>query len=115
MKDNGLRGNAARYTQFVDRMTRAVNGKTRYNPNSTTKLFEDLISPSQEAFALLLWKNGYENWMWMHDQPCITSDGSNVTAEEHKRKGTMKAVLIINIPKGVATSQAGMEDGQGRA
>ena len=31
-----------------------------------------------------------------------------------KREGmTMKAVLIKNIPKGVAISQAGMEDGQG--
>ena len=30
MKDNGLRGNAARYTEFADRMIRAVYGKTRY-------------------------------------------------------------------------------------
>ena len=83
MKDDGLRDNAALYTEFADRMIRAVYGKTRYNPSSSTKLFEELIPPSQEAFALLLYKNGYENWVWMHDHACMTSDGSDhVTADE---------------------------------
>ena len=50
--------------------------------NSSTKLFEDLIPPSQEAFALLLYKNGYENLVWMHDHACMTSDGSDVTAKD---------------------------------
>ena len=87
MKDNGLRGDTARYTKFADRMIRAVYGKTRYNPNSSTKLFEDLIPPSQEAFALLLYKNGYENWVWMHDHACMTLDGSDVTAEDEDEGG----------------------------
>jgi hypothetical protein len=79
MENNGLRGSVARYTEFADRMIRAVYGKTRYNPSSSTTLFEDLISPSQEAFTLLLYKNGYENWVWMHNHACLTSDGSDTT------------------------------------
>jgi hypothetical protein len=61
MEDTGLRKSVAGYTEFADRMVRAVYGKSRYNPSSNTTLFEDFISPSQEAFALLLYKNGYEN------------------------------------------------------
>ena len=66
--------------------------KTRYNPNSTTKLLEDFISPSQEAFTLrregqmppggVLYKNGYEIWVWIHDHTCTTLHGSDVTAKE---------------------------------
>ena len=37
--DDGLRGNAAHYTEFADRIIWAVYGKTRYNLNSSTKLF----------------------------------------------------------------------------
>ena len=87
MKDDGLRGDAARYTEFADRMVRAVYGKTRYNPSTSTRLFEELIPPSQEAFALLLYKNGYENWVWMHDHACMTSDGSDITAEDDDDEG----------------------------
>jgi hypothetical protein len=76
---DGLRGNATRYTEFADRMIRAVNGKSRYDPSSSTTLLDDLVPPSQEAFALLLYKNGYENWLWMHNHACMTSDGSDVT------------------------------------
>ena len=61
MEDTGLRSAVDQYTEFADRMIRAVYGKTRYSPGSSTTLFDDLISPSQEAFALLLYKNGYEN------------------------------------------------------
>jgi hypothetical protein len=45
-------------------------------------LFDDLVSPSLEAFALLLYKNGYENWVWMHNNACLTSDVSDDTEEE---------------------------------
>jgi hypothetical protein len=77
--DTGLRSDVAQYTEFSDRMKRAVYGKTRYSPSSSTTFFDDLISPSQEAFALLLYKNGYENWVWMHNHACLTSDGSDAT------------------------------------
>jgi hypothetical protein len=77
--NSGLRSDVARYTEFADRMIRAVYGKTRYSPSSSITLFDDLISPSQEAFALLLYKNGYENWVWMHNHACLTSEGSDDT------------------------------------
>jgi hypothetical protein len=85
LEDNGLRGNVTRYTEFADRMIRAVNGKSRYNPSSGTTLFDDLVPKSQEAFALLLYKNGYENWVWMHNHACMTSDGSDVTVGGEER------------------------------
>ena len=76
LASGGLRCDVATHTDFADRIIRAVYGKTRCSPSSGTTLFEDLISPSQEAFALLLYKNGYENWVWMHNHACLTSDGS---------------------------------------
>ena len=81
MGDDGMRKNIGNYTEFADRMVRAVYGKSRYSPGSSTTLFEDLVSPSQEAFALLLYKNGYENWVWMHNHASMTSDGSDDTGE----------------------------------
>jgi len=65
------------YTDFADRMIRAVYGKSRYSSSSAMALFDDFISPSQEAFALLLYKNGYDNWVWMHSHASLTSDGSD--------------------------------------
>jgi hypothetical protein len=55
-------------------------------------------------------KNGYENWVWMHDHACLTSDGSDGTVGG---EGGMrnKAVLCTNAQKGQETLQAGMEDG----
>jgi hypothetical protein len=43
---------------------------------------DDLISPSQEAFTLLLYRNGYNNWVWRHNHASVSSEGSydsNVT------------------------------------
>jgi hypothetical protein len=79
MADTGMRKSVERYTEFADRMVRAVYGKSRYSPSSNTTLFEDLVPPSQEAFALLLYKNGYQNWVWRHNHACLTSDGSEDT------------------------------------
>ena len=45
LKYDGLRGDTALYTEFADRMIQAVYGETRYNPSSSTKLFEELIPP----------------------------------------------------------------------
>jgi hypothetical protein len=82
LKEEGLRSDAVQYTEFADRMIRAVYGKNRYSHNSSVALFDDLVSPSLEAFALLLYKNGYENWVWMHNNACLTSDVSDDTEEE---------------------------------
>jgi hypothetical protein len=32
-----------------------------------THCFGSLVSPSQEAFKMLLYKNGYQKWVWMHN------------------------------------------------
>jgi hypothetical protein len=59
-----MRQNQTRYTEFADRMIRAVHGKSRYSAATEITLFDALISKSQEAFTLLLYENGYKNWMW---------------------------------------------------
>jgi hypothetical protein len=82
LKEGGLRSDVAQYTEFADRMIRAVYGKNRYSHNSSITLFDELVSPSLEAFALLLYKNGYDNWIWMHNNACMTSDMSEDTEEE---------------------------------
>jgi hypothetical protein len=63
------------YTDFADRMIRAVHGKSRFSDKATTKEFGNFISVSQEAFALLLYRNGYDNWVYMHNE-LVTSDES---------------------------------------
>jgi hypothetical protein len=64
-----LRTNAKQYNEFADRMIRAVYGKSRYADDLEKKEFDALISKSQEAFTLLLYRNGYESWLWMHNDP----------------------------------------------
>jgi hypothetical protein len=84
IEENGLRSDVGGYTEFADRMIRAVHGKSRYGNSSTAILLDDLISPSQEAFTLLLYRNGYKNWVWMHNHASLSSEGSedsNVTFE----------------------------------
>jgi hypothetical protein len=34
-------------------------------------MFSTFIPISQEAFALLLYKNGYNNWLWMHNMQLL--------------------------------------------
>jgi hypothetical protein len=84
IEEDGLRSNVGGYTEFADRMIRAVHGKSRYGSSSTTTLLDDLISPSQEAFTLLLYRNGYNNWVWRHSHAGLSSEGSedsNVTLD----------------------------------
>jgi hypothetical protein len=84
MEEHGLRRNVGAYTEFADRMIRAVHGKSRYGNSSTAILLDDLISPSQEAFTLLLYRNGYNNWVWRSNHASVSSEesyNSNVTFE----------------------------------
>jgi hypothetical protein len=73
---NELRTNTSQYTEFADRMIRAVYGKSRYGAAADMKLFDGLISKSQEAFTLLLYENGYNNWVW-----ASTNDRGGTTSE----------------------------------
>jgi DNA-binding transcriptional MocR family regulator len=64
------------YTQFADRMIHAVHEKSCYCVEASNKHFEELVSPSQEVFTLLLFENGYMDWVWMKNESG-TSDTSN--------------------------------------
>ena len=59
-----MRKDPAQYITFADIMIRAVHGKSRYGDNVNITAFDTLISKSQEAFTLLLYENGYKNWVW---------------------------------------------------
>jgi hypothetical protein len=43
---------------------------------ASSTLFEELVSPSQEAFTLLIYKNEYMNWVWIQNESGM-SDTSN--------------------------------------
>ena len=62
-----MRRNRLQYAEFTDRMIRAVHGKSRYGEKAVHTLFGSLVSPSQEAFTMLLYRNGYQKWVWMHN------------------------------------------------
>jgi hypothetical protein len=64
-----LRTNAKQYNEFADRKIHAVYGKRQYADDLENKEFDALISKSQEVFTLLLYRNGYESWIWMHNDP----------------------------------------------
>lgn len=73
---NTLRNDKAQYSQFADWMIRAVHGKTSYadKAGSRNEVFSAFVTISQEAFALLLYKNGYENWIWMHNNAATSEE-----------------------------------------
>ena len=81
--ENELRTNTSQYTEFADRMIRAVYGKSRYGAAADMKLFDGLISKSQEAFTLLLYENGYKNWVWAstNDRGGTTSKTASNTTD----------------------------------
>jgi hypothetical protein len=72
-----LRTSKTQFTKFADKMVRAVHGKIRYGESAGKQLFDDLVSPSQEAFTLLLYENGYQTWVWMHDEAVSSSGASD--------------------------------------
>jgi hypothetical protein len=53
-----------------------IHGKRQYGEKAAKTLFGDLVSPSQEAFTLLLYRNGYQNWVWMHNESILLSEAS---------------------------------------
>jgi hypothetical protein len=77
-----MRGDQGRYIEFADRMIRAVHGKSIYSSKAATTDFEDLVMPSQEAFTLLLYRNGYKNWVSVHDTSAMTSSSQESEADQ---------------------------------
>jgi hypothetical protein len=47
-------------------------------------MFSECIPVSQEAFALLLCKNGHNNWIWMNDNNASSSDGTDCSNDVEK-------------------------------
>jgi hypothetical protein len=41
--------------------------ESRFGEKAVHTLFGSLVSPSQEAFTMLLYRNGYQKWVWMHN------------------------------------------------
>ena len=110
IEENGLRSKVGSYTEFADRMIRAVHGKSRYGTSSTATLLDDLISPSQEAFTLLLYRNGYNNWVWMHNHASLSSEGSddsNVTFKGEDNEDGCPTYKYTKRTAGAFTSRNG--------
>jgi hypothetical protein len=83
---NEMRHNKASYAAFADHMVRAVHGKCGHaqKAGSKSRMFSEHIPVSQEAFALLLHKNGHNNWIWMNDMNASSSDGTDCSNDVEK-------------------------------
>ena len=73
-----MRSNSKQYIQFVTRMLPPVYGKEVWNEVAGKTKLSNFVTASQEAFALLLYKNGYEAWSWMLSDSSSSSDGEEV-------------------------------------
>lgn len=51
------------YTEFIERFIPCVVGKSDWDDNSSKKLIEELVNPSDEALAILLLENSWELWL----------------------------------------------------
>jgi hypothetical protein len=63
-------------------MIHAVHGKSIYSEKAATTEFEELVSPSQEAFTMLLYRNGYKNWLWVHNICAMTFSSEESESDE---------------------------------
>jgi hypothetical protein len=77
-----MRNDHDKYTEFADRMIRAVHGKSIYSSKAADTDFEVLVTPSQEAFTLLLYRNGYKNWVWVHNTSAMMSSSQESEADQ---------------------------------
>jgi hypothetical protein len=83
---NEMRHNKASCAAFADCMVRAVHRKCgcAQKAGSKSTVFSEFIPVSQEAFALLLHKNGCNNWIWMNDMNATSSDGTDYSNDVEK-------------------------------
>jgi hypothetical protein len=74
-----MQGNKLQYSEFTDGMIQAVNGRSRHSEKAANTLFGSLVSTSQEAFTRLLYKNGFQEWVLMHNGSVLSeaSEASN--------------------------------------
>ena len=71
-----MRKDRKQYIQFIVRMLPPVYGKEMWNEIVIKEKFTEFVTASQEAFALLLYKNGYEAWSWIGSDSSSSSDSS---------------------------------------
>ena len=71
-----MRKESKLYIQFVIRMLPPVYGKEIWSDVAEKTKLSAFVTTSQEAFALLLYKNGFEAWSWMNSDSSSSSDGS---------------------------------------
>ncbi len=64
-----------------------VYGKEIWNEVAGKTKLSNFVTASQEAFALLLYKNGYEAWSWMLSDSSSSSEGDGI---EVPKKPTFK-------------------------
>ncbi len=76
-----MRKDINQYIQFVIRMLPPVCGKEIWNDAAIKTDLSKFVTASQEAFALLLYKNGYEAWSWMSSDSSSSSDGDGTEAQ----------------------------------
>jgi hypothetical protein len=75
-----MRKDVKQYIQFVTRMLPPVYGKEIWNEVVVKTKLSNFVTVSQEAFGLLLYKNGYEAWSWMLSDSSSSSDGDGIEA-----------------------------------
>ena len=78
-----MRKDCKQYIQFVTRMLPPVYGKEIWNEVAGKAKLSNFLTASQEAFGLLLYKNGYEAWSWwswMLSDSLSSSDGDGIEA-----------------------------------
>jgi hypothetical protein len=55
--------------KYTNRMIHAVNKKSQYGEKVANTSFGALVLSSQEEFMMLLvCKNGFQKWVWMHNE-----------------------------------------------
>jgi hypothetical protein len=83
-----LRANQGQHTVFADHMIRAIHGKSRYGEAAERITFDSLISKSQAAFTLLLYENGYKNWVWASRNDLGSASDASADANTDSSDGT---------------------------
>jgi hypothetical protein len=51
-------------------------------------LFGSLVSPSQEAFTMLLYKDGFKKWVWMYNRSVSSGEASEASSNGDTSDGS---------------------------
>ena len=73
-----MRNDTEKDVQFVVRMLPPVYGKEIWNEMAVKTNLSEFVTASQEAFALLLYMNGFDKWSWMMSDTSSSDGGDAV-------------------------------------